>query len=73
MNNEEPIKPFKVRHKKDGWTGEITVENITSRGGSSHRQYWNAVITLHQDEYKTNGEYVENPDVDFSELEVIEE
>ena len=60
-----------IRHKEDNWTGYLEIdEDIRTKAWASHRQELEVSVTLYQDAYKPNGEYVEDPRiVSLNELE----
>lgn len=66
---------YKIKHKEEGWTGTLILEE----GGdpytftSSHRCGFPIQAIVEQDAYKPDGEYVEDPDVmSLDELEIGE-
>ena len=63
---------FKVKHKTEGWTGELVFGELLPRSYGSHHQMFQIVVDLYQDEYKSNGDYVEDPSVqELEELELL--
>lgn len=63
---------FKVKHKTEGWTGELEILDEQETGFSSHACYMDIKIVIYQDSHKPNGEYVEDPEIDsLDELELL--
>lgn len=62
----------KIKHKTEGWTGEIEIESENQTFTSSHRVGLQVNYVISQDTHKSDGTYVEDPDVvSLDELEFI--
>jgi len=67
---------YKVRHKKEGWTGRLYIDDMyMSEGGTGSHTFCGTVtqtFTLHQDCHKEDGSYVEDPRIEsLDELEIL--
>lgn len=65
---------FKIKHKTEGWTGILELDDfVEDIGYSSHRCFGKINYVIEQDSYKADGTYVEDPDVNnLDDIEFIE-
>lgn len=72
MTVKRLLDGLKVKHKTEEWTGRIEIEDESPTYEASHRQGTRLDIVIHQDAYKPNGEYVEDPDAWLDDLVILE-
>lgn len=64
---------WKIKHKEEGWTGELEIMMESQRWTSSHRVGLEVHFEISQDPIKPDGTHVEDPNVgSLEELEIIE-
>ena len=63
---------YKIRHKKEGWTGTLVIEGINPTSWASHYMGINILANIIQDPKDKDGKYHEDPEIeDLDELEFI--
>jgi len=67
-------KKYKIKHKTEGWTGELEIVSEQADRFASHMVGLRVNYQIWQDSHKPDGTYVEDPDVQsLDELEIGEE
>lgn len=67
-------KKYKIKHKKEGWTGVLEIFSEHATHSSSHGCGLEVNYQIWQNSHKPDGTYVEDPDIDsLDELEIGEE